>query len=394
MRRSIARLAGVLALAAATAAFAGAAVAGNGNGNGNDSAPGQVKKEQAAQPAPAPAAPAPAAPAAQPAAQPQKTSPGQAKKAARQSAPAASSTSSSSHGVNATTAGKKPSSTTQHWTHCLTGGGTGAAATCTGIKGTKNDQPDVSKRYGNGKTAAQIANGRGAPANTELTGPGNSQPHKVTACGKPNNKSGGVDVHAVKSYDAAKCQPSVTQSVTEQHVCGSVMKTTNTQQVVPVFNGKSGHLSKKKTAVVSSSVTQVTPTGETCGTASEQQTQQQTHESQQTQESQQEASHVSVQALPATQGLPASAAQSVVSSAAQAPASAAAPQQSQGGVAGAQATLTSPKHSRGGVLGTVGNVAGTSLPFTGFPVWAAVLVALALIAGGLMLRRRAFGPRL
>src|SRR5438067_7012942 len=41
------------------------------------------------------------------------------------------------------------------------------------------------------------------------SGPGNSQPHKATACGKPSNKSGGVDVHAIKSYDASACQPKV-----------------------------------------------------------------------------------------------------------------------------------------------------------------------------------------
>lgn len=60
--------------------------------------------------------------------------------------------------------------------------------------------------------------------------------------------------------------------------------------------------------------------------------------------------------------------------------------QPQGGVAGVQATLETPQ-KRGGVLGTVGNVAGATLPFTGFPLWAAVLIAVALIAAGLMLRR-------
>jgi hypothetical protein len=54
---------------------------------------------------------------------------------------------------------------------------------------------DSSKRYGNGTTAAQIAVSRGASTDTEIRGPGNSQPHKV--CGKNGNW---VDVHAVKSY--------------------------------------------------------------------------------------------------------------------------------------------------------------------------------------------------
>jgi hypothetical protein len=67
----------------------------------------------------------------------------------------------------------------------------------------------------------------------------------------------------------------------------------------------------------------------------------------------------------------------------------------QGGVAGAQATLNRPKAGNGGVLGTVGNVAGASLPFTGFPLWVAVLLAVALIGAGLMLRRRGpHSPRL
>jgi len=137
--------------------------------------------------------------------------------------------------LNSTQAGKKPSNSTTKWTHCVAGGGLGANAACTGVLGTPNDKPDVSKRYGNGKTAVQIANGRGAPAGTMLTGPGNSQPHKVTACGKPNNKSGGVDVHAVKSYDNSKCQPAASTqqpSVTESRVCGAVITAANTQQVV------------------------------------------------------------------------------------------------------------------------------------------------------------------
>jgi hypothetical protein len=76
-------------------------------------------------------------------------------------------------------------------------------------------------------------------------------------------------------------------------------------------------------------------------------------------------------AQPATQGTP----------------NAAAAPQGQGGVLGATATLNSPKRSTGGVLGAAGNIAGASLPFTGFPVWLALLVALVLVAVGLVLRR-------
>jgi hypothetical protein len=59
------------------------------------------------------------------------------------------------------------------------------------------------------------------------------------------------------------------------------------------------------------------------------------------------------------------------------------------GVLGAQVTLSSHKPvARHGVLGAVANISGSSLPFTGFPIWIAVAIALALILTGLTLRRR------
>ena len=67
---------------------------------------------------------------------------------------------------------------------------------------------------------------------------------------------------------------------------------------------------------------------------------------------------------------------------------------SAGGVLGVHMTLKSPKPARGGVLGTVTNVAGSTLPFTGFPIWLAVVLAIALILAGLMLRRRGAVSRL
>jgi hypothetical protein len=42
-----------------------------------------------------------------------------------------------------------------------------------------------------------------------------------------------------------------------------------------------------------------------------------------------------------------------------------------------------------GALTAVGNVAGQTLPFTGFPLWIAVLIAAGLIVAGIALRRRA-----
>jgi len=94
----------------------------------------------------------------------------------------------------------------------MTGGTTIGDTTCTSSDSGHTPQPnaDASKRYANGKTAAQIAVSHGGSGYL-LTGPGNSQPHKVTACGKPGNKSGGVDVHAVKSYLSADCAQAPTQ---------------------------------------------------------------------------------------------------------------------------------------------------------------------------------------
>ena len=41
-----------------------------------------------------------------------------------------------------------------------------------------------------------------------------------------------------------------------------------------------------------------------------------------------------------------------------------------------------------GVLSATGAIGTGTLPFTGFPIWVVVLIALALIVLGLMLRRR------
>src|SRR5687767_10627197 len=117
---------------------------------------------------------------------PPSTPPGQEKKAEQQAGPAPEATAPAaeseqkSSGVNATSAGVKPGNSTDKNTSCKTGG-SGASTTCTRSPHGANP-PDSSKRYGNGTTAAQIATSRGAPAGTDVYGPGNSQPHKV--CGK------------------------------------------------------------------------------------------------------------------------------------------------------------------------------------------------------------------
>jgi len=121
----------------------------------------------------------------------------------------------------------------------MTGGTTIGDTTCTSSDSGHTPQPnaDASKRYANGKTAAQIAVSHGGSGYL-LTGPGNSQPHKVTACGKPGNKSGGVDVHAVKSYLSADCAQAPTQ-VAATAQAATVAPATQQAAVAPVTSAAS-----------------------------------------------------------------------------------------------------------------------------------------------------------
>ena len=254
MRRSIARVASVLAVAIVAALSTTAALADNGNGkdNGNSAnAPGQVKQSD-------------------------------------------------------TTPGIKPSNSTDHWRKCTTGGGTGTSATCTSSN-PKTTKADASKRYGNGKTAAQVANSHGAPAGTVISGPGNSQPHKVAVCPGKTNKSGGKDVHAVKSYSTS---------------CGSTQTNLTSSQVIVAQSISESTSQSSQTAAVAQSVAS-TPTS------------------------------------------------------------------AEAGVLGAIHALgTPPLHAQAGVLGTIAKISGGTLPFSGFPLWAAMLAALALLGVGAALRRR------
>jgi hypothetical protein len=298
--------------------------------------PGQAKKAEQA--------PAPAQPAA-------KSSPGASKKAAK---PA--------KGVNAGTAGVKPSNTTHNNPKLRTVG----------------HQPDVSKRYGNGKTAAQIAKSRGAPDSTEIYGPGNSQPHKVCKNGH------WVDVHAVKSYSDNTCAgsapmathqpPLVTVScpaTTTLLTTGVAHRTGNGKVVVIHPNANSAHVRKHSDKLVTVEVTLAS--GATCSALIPETT-----------------STVATQAT--TQRIAAAVGQatgSTVISTAVVPQGAAAA----GGVLGAEHTASGAggTGATGGVAGafaTLGSVAAGSLPFTGFPLWAAVLIALAAIAIGWTLWRR------
>jgi hypothetical protein len=189
----------------------------------------------------------------------------------------------------------------------LTGGSTGSSATCTSSGSTAATaqtaaKPDASKRYGNSQTAAQIANSRGAPAGTEVYGPGNSQPHKVMDC-KRNHF---VDVHAVKSYSTTSCtQAGTTGGTTGASVSGAA----NASSVMGM-----GTTSANAGA---------TPHGNS----------------------------------PAA-----------------------------GGVLGSTASGGNGMPA-GGVLGAIASVGSGVLPFTGFPLWIAVLAAVVLVAFGLALRR-------
>ena len=114
----------------------------------------------------------------------------------------------------------------------MTGGGSGSSASCTSSgSGAATDETaahqDSSKRYGNAKTAAQIANERGAHAGTKLYGPGNSQPHKVMCGGH------WVHVHAVKSYSIDSCGSSHCGCTTTTTTTTPSTSTTGTTTTTP-----------------------------------------------------------------------------------------------------------------------------------------------------------------
>src|SRR4029079_2360526 len=207
-------------------------------------------------------------------------------------------------------------------------------ATCTASgSGTLNassaNKPDSSKKYGNGSTAAQVANSHGAPAGTQVYGPGNSQPHKVLDCKRHH----WVDVHAVKSYSSEAC----TSTSSSTQTGGSTNTTTNTGGTT-VSGSTSNTTSSTSTATGHTSV--VAPAASTAKGNSA--------------------------AANSSNGHAASAA---------------------GGVLGV--TASGGSKPAGGVLGVIASTGSGVLPFTGFPLWIAALAALALIAFGLALRRNA-----
>ena len=164
-------------LGVALSAIASPALAGNGqgngggNGNGNDG--GAAQSQPAASPGNSGAAP------------------GQVKKDGDDAKPdngngngngASASAPASTAEPTGPSDGVKPSNSTAHNTNAAAGS-------------------NKTKKYGNGKTAGQIAIQHRYPSSGNLHGPGNSQPHKVTTCGHRH----GVDVHALKSHPGGSC---------------------------------------------------------------------------------------------------------------------------------------------------------------------------------------------
>jgi hypothetical protein len=138
-------------LVLALAAFTGSALAGDHHGSGSGDSGKAAKHDQAA----------PAQP----------SSPDKPAKQDKQSSTSASNPATG--GDNSQ--GVKPSNTTKHDTYAKA-------------------SSDQTKKYGNGKTAGQIATQAGY-GDATLHGPGNSQPHKTAAC--PGGHE--VDVHALKN---------------------------------------------------------------------------------------------------------------------------------------------------------------------------------------------------
>jgi len=374
MKNYAARVGKGIALLLTLAAFTGTAFADDGHGNGapanagtgapaaqgngpNATPPGQAKKE-ATPPAAAPAAPAPPAPA-QPA----------AKAEHKAGAPVAS---------------------------------------------------DGSKKYGNGHSALEIAK-KSAPNLTlnDLSEPGKSGKHKVTIC----HKTGSgyvvitVDVHALKNgHTTAKgdiipapaggcpaAAATTAAQAAEQRTESNCAATTTTTTTVAgvrhatgskshpfveklLTNPKSAHFDSSKhpdDQKVAATVVTVTPTNANCSHTAATQAANGT--------AAQSATAATQSATAATQ--PATVAPATQASGT-APASASA-----GSVLGAQATLgngkplakAAKKASAGGVLGATTklgqSIRGGHLPFTGLPLWIALLVAAGLIGTGLVVRR-------
>ena len=248
-------------------------------------------------------------------------------------------------------AGVKPSSTTAHDTDAAAGS-------------------DQTKLYGNGKTAGQVAIGKGASSDTDLHGPGNSQPHKI--CGR--------DVHAFKGGDCStqgqastKSQEQLqapttttTSSPGKVFICHSTGSATNPFVLIEVsVAAEHAHVQHHHGADV---VLGASPGP--CPTASQQQ-------------------QLNAAAAATTTTTPVTTTVQTTTTTA---AAVTTTPSTTSGVKGASKTLSGQAAGApsSGVLGTaktLGRTATTgTLPFTGLRLWIVELIALGLIGGGVAMR--------
>jgi len=372
------RLTGVwsaLVLALVLAPTAGSALAENphnpGSPPGNSgNVPGQEKKDQAT----ATTTAAAATPAAQAGPGKSDSAPGQEKKST--AAPTAATQQQSTAKGKSSSADAKSSHTAS----------------------------DGSKKYGNGKSALEIAKQtKSSITINDLSEPGNSGKHKVTIC--HNGHLITVDVHALPAHarhldgsdvipatSAAQCRTSQSTpqgaTQTQSAVCGSVTTTstsTKTQHGHAYGRVKHGKALHSKTVTK----TETTPTGEVCGTS--------TGQNGAVVSSvvtifgsSGNGSGTSGGANSGTSGGTSSGTSGGANGASTSSGPGAAGTASTGGVAGISATLGSGQQ-KGGVLGITATRVKGALPFTGFALWIAVLIGASLLIGGVALRRRTRG---
>ena len=253
---------------------------------------------------------------------------------------------------------------------------------------------DGSKKYGNGKSALEIAKQtKSSITINDLSEPGNSGKHKVTIC--HNGHLITVDVHALQAHarhldgsdvipatSASQCSQSTPQGATQTQsaVCGSVTTTstsTKTQHGHAYGRVKHGKALHSKTVTK----TETHPTGEVCGTST----------------GQNGAVVSSVVTIfgssgngSGTSGGTNSGTSGGANGASTSSGPGAAGTAGTGGVAGISATLGSGQQ-KGGVLGITATRVKGALPFTGFALWIAVLIGASLLIGGVALRRRTRG---
>jgi hypothetical protein len=316
------------------------------------------------------------------------------------------------------------------------GGGPDKALSSEGVKPSNDTAKDThaqagsnqTKLYGNGKTAGQIAQANGASPTTDLHGPGNSQPHKVTRC--PDGHE--VDVHALKSHSGDACadhqkkaevkgaekssQKTETKSETKSSsasesakahdhvtICHATGSATNPyvrispsasgvfhghlrhqdgRDIVPPFQYKGQTYSENWDANGQAIWNNDCNVPQQAAAQTQSQTQQQT--------SSEQPAATTAQTVTTQESAPAQQSTSSTSGVlgathkltpakhhrAAAAKPAAKPKASNSGVLGATHALSpTPKKGSSGVL-------GTTLPFTGFPLWIALVAALGLLLAG------------